>query len=68
MVTDARRVRVRTPHGQTESATWRDVRVEMCKSVLPNLTTVYLGDGIHYLQEDHPHEIGDGIANWYGGL
>ena len=42
--------------------------VEMCKSVLSHLTSVDLGDGIHYLQEDHPHEIGDGIAKWYGQL
>ena len=25
-------------------------------------------EGIHYLQEDHPHEIGEGIANWYRSL
>jgi haloalkane dehalogenase len=37
-------------------------------SAVPNLTTVDLGSGIHYLQEDHPHEIGQGIAEWYGGL
>jgi haloalkane dehalogenase len=37
-------------------------------SVLSNLTTVDVGEGIHYLQEDHPHEIGEGIANWYRGL
>ena len=38
------------------------------QSVLPNLITADLGNGIHYLQEDHPHEIGDGIANWYRAL
>lgn len=37
-------------------------------SALPNLTTVDLGPGIHYLQEDHPKEIGEGIADWYKGL
>ena len=42
--------------------------VENLASALPNLTTVDLGDGIHYLQEDHPHEIGEGIAHWYRGL
>ena len=31
---------------------------------LPNLTSVDLGEGTHYLQEDHPHEIGEDLANW----
>jgi haloalkane dehalogenase len=31
---------------------------------LKNLKTVHLGQGIHYLQEDHPEEIGKGLANW----
>jgi len=25
---------------------------------------VPVGNGIHYLQEDHPHEIGAAIADW----
>jgi haloalkane dehalogenase len=29
---------------------------------------VNVGDGIHYLQEDHPHEIGTAIADWYAAL
>jgi len=29
-----------------------------------NLDAVYLGKGKHYLQEDHPHEIGRAISNW----
>ena len=31
---------------------------------LKNLETVNLGQGIHYLQEDHPHAIGKALANW----
>jgi len=42
--------------------------VGMFTSALSNLTTIDVGDGIHYLQEDHPHEIGEGIATWYGSL
>lgn len=30
----------------------------------PNLTKVDLGQGLHFLQEDHPHEIGRAIAGW----
>lgn len=46
----------------------RPENLEMVTSALRNLTTVDLGQGIHYLQEDHPHEIGEGIARWYGAL
>jgi len=31
---------------------------------LPNLTSIDLGEGTHYLQEDYPHEIGEGLAKW----
>ncbi|RTE66052.1 hypothetical protein EH243_07945 [Amphritea opalescens] len=30
-----------------------------------NITAVDLGEGKHYLQESHPHEIGEGIVDWY---
>ena len=30
----------------------------------PNLTTVDIGPGIHYVQEDNPHGIGKAIAEW----
>jgi haloalkane dehalogenase len=33
-----------------------------------NLETVYVGKGKHYLQEDHPHEIGRAIENWSNKL
>jgi haloalkane dehalogenase len=38
--------------------------VEWCKTHLKNLTTVDLGPGIHFVQEDHPHEIGKAVAEW----
>lgn len=31
---------------------------------LKNIETRYVGVGVHFLQEDHPHEIGRGIADW----
>ena len=34
------------------------------KANLKNLQTVDLGQGIHYLQEDHPEAIGRALANW----
>lgn len=38
--------------------------VQWCEEHLKNLTTVELGTGLHYLQEDHPHKIGHAIAEW----
>jgi haloalkane dehalogenase len=35
---------------------------------LKNLTVVNIGPGIHYIQEDNPHQIGQELAGWYGGL
>ncbi|MEP2782763.1 MAG: haloalkane dehalogenase [Pseudoruegeria sp.] len=34
------------------------------KANVPNLTTVDLGNGVHFLQEDHPDAIGTGISDW----
>lgn len=31
---------------------------------VPNLETRFLGLGVHFLQEDHPDQIGLGIADW----
>lgn len=32
---------------------------------LPNLTTVHIGAGTHYVQEDNPHGIGKALQEWY---
>ncbi len=34
------------------------------KESLPNLTTVHVGDGLHFIQEDHPQAIGKAVADW----
>lgn len=31
---------------------------------LKNIETLYVGPGIHFIQEDRPHEIGRGLADW----
>ena len=38
--------------------------VAWCKASLPNHEVVALGQGIHFVQEDHPHAIGQHIAEW----
>lgn len=39
--------------------------VEYIKNRFPNTKMVDIGAGIHYLQEDNPHVIGNEIAKWY---
>ncbi len=39
--------------------------VDQIKQDFKNLQDVYLGKGKHYLQEDHPDEIGKEVVDWY---
>jgi haloalkane dehalogenase len=32
---------------------------------LPNVTAIYVGSGLHNIQEDNPHLIGQELADWY---
>jgi len=38
--------------------------VDWCESHMKNLTSVDVGDGIHYIQEDRPEQIGEELAKW----
>jgi haloalkane dehalogenase len=38
--------------------------VDWCRQHLPNLQTVYLGEGIHFIQEDYPDQIGQAVSEW----
>jgi haloalkane dehalogenase len=38
--------------------------IAWCRSQLPELEVIDVGAGIHYLQEDQPHAIGRGLADW----
>lgn len=46
----------------------REERAAWANANLPNLETVDIGDGIHYLQEDNPHLIGAELSRWYAKL
>ncbi len=37
---------------------------QWCIDSLPNLTHVEVGPGVHFIQEDRPHEIGAAISAW----
>lgn len=38
--------------------------VGWCRESFPHLKTVDIGPGVHFIQEDRPHEIGEAIAAW----
>ncbi len=38
--------------------------VEMARERFPNLETANIGRGLHFVQEDNPHGIGEAIAGW----
>lgn len=42
--------------------------VEWCKQNIHNLKIVDIGKGLHYVQEDNPHLIGEELAKWYQNL
>jgi haloalkane dehalogenase len=46
----------------------REQTLEWCRRHFPYLETVNVGPGIHYLQEDNPHLIGEELAAWYRGI
>lgn len=39
--------------------------VERARERFPHLETVDIGRGLHFVQEDNPHGIGEAIAGWY---
>lgn len=41
---------------------------EWCRQNLKNLTIVDVGKGLHFIQEDQPHLIGEGLSKWYQTL
>ena len=42
--------------------------VTRIRSEFTNIEMVDLGEGLHFIQEDYPDEIGQKIATWMGGL
>jgi haloalkane dehalogenase len=46
----------------------KEAEVAWCREQLSNLDIVALGDGIHFLQETHPHTIGTELSKWYARL
>lgn len=39
--------------------------VNYCLQHFKNLQTKYIGKGLHFIQEDHPQDIGESLREWY---
>ena len=39
--------------------------VKVIRDSFKNTEMIHLGKGLHFIQEDYPHEIGQGISKWY---
>ncbi|MFB0946438.1 MAG: haloalkane dehalogenase [Spirosomataceae bacterium] len=39
--------------------------IEVIKNTFKSKEIIYLGPGLHFIQEDYPHEIGNEISKWY---
>jgi haloalkane dehalogenase len=42
--------------------------VKIIKDGMKNLKSIDLGKGLHFIQEDYPHEIGEEISKWYNEI
>ena len=42
--------------------------VDWASQALKNLSAIDIGQGIHFIQEDDPHLIGEELAAWYRDL
>lgn len=42
--------------------------VEWCKQNIKNLESVSIGPGLHFIQENNPHRIGQEVATWLRNL
>ena len=52
----------------TPGGTIQKSGLDWCKNTISNLEVVDIGPGIHFLQEDNPHLIGERLAGWLSNL
>ena len=38
--------------------------ITIIKEGMKNLKLIHLGEGLHFIQEDYPHQIGENLAEW----
>ena len=49
----------------TPGAINQEDTVDYVKRNFPNLKSVDIGQGLHFIQEDNPHQIGQELAKWF---
>ena len=42
--------------------------IKIIKENFKKITMIDLGEGLHFIQEDYPHEIGMELAKWYSNI
>lgn len=42
--------------------------VKVIKETFKNTEMIHLGKGLHFIQEDYPHEIGETLSEWYNPI
>jgi haloalkane dehalogenase len=52
----------------TPGAILRADMVAWCREHIQSLTSVDVGPGLHFVQEDQPHAIGRALRAWYANL
>ena len=65
---DTRRHRLRTRMGKSAGQVPPPPVVEYVKANASNLEDVFLGPGVHFVQEDHPEAIGRALRDWVDRL
>ncbi|MEM6452742.1 MAG: hypothetical protein AAF703_20795 [Cyanobacteria bacterium P01_D01_bin.105] len=49
----------------TPGSAIKEKEAESIRETFANTEVVHVGDGLHFIQEDCPHEIGEALSNWY---
>jgi haloalkane dehalogenase len=45
-----------------------ETAVAYSRANIRNIQTLNVGEGLHFIQEDQPDAVGQGIADWLRGL
>ena len=52
----------------TPGAGVKEKEAEKVRQTFTNTEVANVGEGLHFIQEDCPHEIGEALANWYAKI
>ena len=52
----------------TPGAAIKEREAEKVRQTFTNTDVVNVGEGLHFIQEDCPHEIGEALARWYAKI